>query len=197
MLKAMMSSTLPESVEYWLFPGLTRVQTGKYSLAQYDPAVVSLIEKTLGKVELPAFCSLKEFDIRGKIVDHNDKPLSKINFTLAVFERSGSMSHHIGGLGFDGRVGTTNADGEFLLRLAMDSRLLETAQQDSSLYFVLGVYRDANEYPSCSIAGYVRRNKVVKNLWSAQSLELDGQDLWGIHVKVPRSFDWSPVISCP
>lgn len=184
-----------QTVEYWLRPQAFSSLFGAPTLAHYDPGAAQLIEEILGGISLPDFCQLTSFEVRGKLTDTDGKPVSGISFSLMMWQGRGGSAYPMGHLDRINRDGVTGEDGTFVIRYNIQKNLLEQADQ-TGLYFTLGVYREFDRTPECSVAGYVSRNKLVKRLWSSQTIEVDGQDLTGLSIRVPRTFTWEPEVPC-
>ena len=182
-----------EMVVHWLRPDLFRIQLGLHDLSEYDGKAARLVERYLGNPTLPDFCKIRQFAIRGRVLDDRGNPLPEVWVTLSAWRSRG-----------DGYVPLrrypdvvakrTGLDGRFWIVEAVDPGLMEAAE-----FFTLGIWRGAPAewWPACSIAGIAGSNKtVVKYLGQERRVEVTGQDLSGYTITVPTGFDWSPVMEC-
>ncbi|MCY3903537.1 MAG: SH3 domain-containing protein [Caldilineaceae bacterium] len=181
-------------VGYWFRPQAFESLFGLPNLAHYDPGAAQLVGDILGDALLPNFCQIVQFEIRGQLADMNNNPISDVGFSLLMWFKHDGYIWPMSQQDWISQDARTGKDGSFVIQYGIQKSLLN--KTEDGLYFTLGAYLELDRAPECSVAGYVRRNNLVKDLWSAQSIELDGQDLTGLSIRVPRTFDWSPESPC-
>ena len=140
-------------------------------LDAYDPTLSGLIREVFGDTTVPSSCHVTEdidlFTIQGRVVGPDDRPLEGINLWAwqGQSENSGS--------------GRTDSNGAFVLWVPDGS-------------FTLDIYADFDA--GCTFVGRLGPGGFTASREEAVRIEVNGADVKGIVIKLPKQLDQLPFI---
>ena len=140
-------------------------------LDDYDPTLSRLIEEVFGDANVTSSCHMTEdinrFRIKGRVIGPDDQPLEGIGLSAwqGQAENSGS--------------GRTGSNGTFVLWVPAGS-------------FTLDVYADFDA--GCTFVDWLGPGGFTASLEEAIRVEVNGADVKGIVIKLPRQLDQLPFI---
>ena len=193
-----------EAVTFWFLPdmltGQVRTPAHVSKLADYDPAIATLVGEVFGNADLPD-CNPVHFRVLGTVTGPQGDPLAGVTVVanVRVVPRISPYFWH-----FTKETLPTRADGAYALavskpRLARVRRLVlrETGESDLNTHFILGVAAGPNG--ACP-AGYLNSaGGKVENIpaRSAARFAIPDGDLSGIALTLAPNFEWTQQICLP
>lgn len=187
-----------EAVTFWFLPdmltGQVRTPAHVSKLAQYDPAIVSLIEEVFGNAALPD-CNPVHFRILGTVTGPHGNPLPGVSVLAQVHLIPPEISPYY--WYYTQETLPTGADGVFVVsgskpRLARIYRLVsrQTGETDLDPRLVLGV---APGHIGACPAGYLTIAGQVENIHprTAARFAIPRADLSGFSLALVPNFQWT------
>ena len=140
-------------------------------LDAYDPTLSGLVQEVFGDTTVTSSCHLTEdinlFRIQGRVVGPDDQPLEGIDLWAWQGQRENSGS------------GRTDSNGAFVLWVPDGS-------------FTLDIYADFDA--GCTFVGWLGPGGFTASREEAVRVEVNGADVKGIVIKLPKQLDQLPFI---